>query len=455
MVSCRGAVVLDNYVLPSRTAYASRDRAYPRIVEGSGPYLQDQAGRIYLDAACGSGSLIFGHGDVALAEVLAEQASRLSLFPSKMFGVEIVERYTAALKEFGPAGTSRIFCMSSGSDAVEGALKLAVQYHVECGARERSKFIGRKASYHGNTLAGLAVGGFWQRRAPYESCLWQHAKAEATCGAVCDLQQGCPGAESVESAIEAEGSETVAAVIIEPVVGAARSAVAPCPGYLAEVRAICDRHGVLLILDEVMTGFCRTGPGFASELWAVRPDITICGKAISAGYFPLSAILVAEDVAAALEARRSPFQSGHTHACNPIAAAVGLEVVSRLGDGAVEAASLSLGRRIRDELKAAVPGRALANIRGQGMMLGFDVVVPERAAPARPGAWADLLQECALGAGLIVYPSSGGPEGMGGEHAMLLPPLNLAERHVDELVGKLVKASEAYLERSSRGDSIA
>lgn len=442
----------ENFILPSRAAYSNRDHAYPWIVRGNGPHLLDETGKTYFDAACGSGSLIFGHGDTQLATTLAEQSAKLSLFPSKMFGVEIVERYAKALKDYGPVGTARAICMSSGTDAVEAALKLAIQYHYEQGFPQRVKFIGRKAAYHGNSLAGLGVGGFWQRRAPYEDALWQYARAEAANEAVChcgnDRSNGCSAAASVAAAIEAEGADTVAAVVIEPVVGAALSAMAPCDAYLAEVRAICDRFGILLVLDEVMTGFGRTGAAFASQLWGVRPDITICGKAISAGYYPLSAILVDERVAAVLEADGVPFQSGQTHAINPVGAAIGLDVLARLADGKLAAAGRETGAHILAELAAGVPEGTLARFRGRGMMLGFDVVVPENAPPAKPGTWSELFQECASEVGLIVYPSSGGPDGTEGEHAMMLPPLNLTSGHVDELISKVIAASDIYVERS-------
>lgn len=445
---------MHNNILGTRGVYPYARQKYKTVTKANGAHIFVDNEKSFLDMACGSGSFIFGYGDNSFASIMTEQANILPIFPSKAFGVEVVERYATELVAFAPRGTRKALCLSSGSDAVDAALKLSLQYHCEMGHPQRTKFIGRKGAYHGNSLAGLSVGGFWQRRRPYEGYLQQTAKGncakEIDCTTVCSREVICPAAATIADAIDSEGAETVAAVVLEPVVGAALSAHAPCDRYLADVRNICERFGVLLVFDEVMTGFGRTGVSFSSHLWSVTPDITVCGKAISGGYFPLSAILVADRVTSVLEAADRHFQIGHTHACNPVGAAIGLEVLRRLSSDAVFDSSRSNGERIRSELAYAVSPLAVTGIRGRGSMIGFDIVPASSAEACLPGAAAERFYRCAIDEGLIIYPSSGGNGGVMGDHAMLLPPLNLQSVIIDELVGKFSRAAKSYLERGRK-----
>lgn len=432
-------------ILPSRSAYFHPARR-PAIVRGKGAWLFADDGSRYFDAACGSGSLIFGHGDADMADIVARQSADLTLFPARAFGVEVVEDYMRRLVAFAPEGLTHALTLSSGSDAVEAALKAALQYHHAGGDAARVKFIGREGSYHGNTLAGLAAGGFVSRRMPYEGALPQWAKA-----CVADGAQGGNGGQgdavdSVEQAILAEGAGTVAAVIMEPVVGAALSAVAPNPAYVAGVRAVCDAYGVLLIADEVMTGFGRTGLPFACSGWPVLPDIVVAGKAISAGYYPLSAVLVRDAVAERLAGRGGYFENGQTNCCNPVGAAVGAEVVRRLSEPALLDGARRTGETLRRNLSRRVAGEVIANVRGVGMMIGFDVALPAGIAQGANAAPGDLLYRAAIAEGLVVYPSRGGPRRTTGDHAMLLPPLVTSEAEVDHMVDALARAVHRVLD---------
>lgn len=440
-------------VLPSRTAYSTPGKFGARIVGGEGPYLKGADGRRYLDASCGSGSLIFGHGDEKIIDALHAQSRKLTLFPSRHFSSEIVERYARQLLDFGPPSMSRAITFSSGSDAVEASLKLALQHHFAAARPQRRKILGRNASYHGNTISGLSAGGFIARRKPYESVLASCAKASHAHCVACEFglqAQTCAleCAQSIEDAILDEGPENVAAVIVEPIVGAALSAALPDPRYLPRVWEICRRHDVLLITDEVMTCFARTGRPFASMHWNVEPDIVVCGKAISAGYYPLSALLVSERVVQGPLARNNYFQNGQTFACSPAGAAVGLAVLDRLADGSVAANAARMGELLRASLRKELPGELISRVRGMGLMVGFDIstsAFKDRRALS-PGRYSDRFQRAALRRGLVIYASSGSAGSEVGDHAMLLLPLTISEREVQEATASLVAAANDLLE---------
>ncbi|MCK1406110.1 aminotransferase class III-fold pyridoxal phosphate-dependent enzyme [Bradyrhizobium sp. 76] len=444
-------------VLSSRTAYSTPGELGARIVAGEGPYLVGADGTRYLDASCGSGSLIFGHGDEKIIDALHAQSRKLTLFPSRLFSSEIVERYARQLLDFGPPSMSRAITFSSGSDAVEASLKLALQHHFAAKRPQRRKILGRNASYHGNTIAGLSAGEFVARRKPYEGMLASCAKASHAHCVACEFglqAQTCAleCAQSIEDAILEEGPENVAAVIIEPIVGAALSAAPPDPRYLPRVREICQHHDILLIVDEVMTGFSRTGRPFASMHWNAEPDIIICGKAISAGYYPLSALLVSEQVVNGPLAREKYFQNGQTFACSPAGAAVGLAVLGRLEDGSLAANATRMGELLRASLREELPGELINRVRGMGLMVGFDISSSglKNRRSLSPGRCSDRFQRAALKRGLVIYASSGSARSEAGDHAMLLLPLTISEREVQEATASLVAAANDLLETENK-----
>lgn len=447
----------DIRVLPSRIAYSMPDELGARIVGGEGSYLMGADGTRYLDASCGSGSLIFGHGDEKIIDALHAQSRKLTLFPSRHFSSEIVERYARQLLAFGPPSMSRAITFSSGSDAVEASVKLALQHHFAAERPRRRKILGRNASYHGNTISGLGAGGFVARRKPYEGVLAPCAKASHAHCVACEFglqPQTCAleCAQSIEDAILKEGPENIAAVIVEPIVGAALSAAPPDPRYLPRVWETCRHHDILLIVDEVMTCFARTGRPFASMHWNVEPDIIICGKAISAGYYPLSALLVNERVVRGPLTRDKYFQNGQTFACSPAGAAVGLAVLDRLADGSVAANAARMGELLRVSLRKELPGALINRVRGMGLMVGFDISTSAFKDPRAlsPGCYSDRLQRAALKRGLVIYASSGSAGTEAGDHAMLLLPLTISEREVQEATSSLVAAANDILETENK-----
>ena len=349
---------LSSALISTRAIYPDRSQIPIQITHASGISVFDTDQREYLDAALGSGSIILGHGDEEIIGILTEQARRLTIHPGAGFAYELVDRYAERLIGFAPSGYDRVCLATSGSDAVEMAIKLALQYHYHRGETLRTKIIGREASYHGNTLAGLSAGHFLSRRAPYEATFPPNARGACALCTKCQFHQSPAScalecATSLATAIEQEGPESVAAVILEPVVGAALSGAVPDPRYLGRVREICDHYGVLFIVDEVMTGFGRTGEPFAVGHWDITPDVIICGKAMSAGYYPLSGILISTKLSDVVEAAGLPLQHGQTHSGNPVGAAVGLAVIDRIEQGNLLQNAASMGAILRDEIGRA------------------------------------------------------------------------------------------------------
>jgi adenosylmethionine-8-amino-7-oxononanoate aminotransferase len=435
--------------LATRSAYADWSAPDNELDHGRGAWLYARDGRRFLDLASGSGSLIFGHGDEGAISALARQAARFTVYPTAEFRAPEIEAYLQALVAFAGGQFSRALLASSGSDAVEAACKLALQHHQARGDTGRTQIIGRAASYHGNSLFGLGAGGFVRRRAPYEAVLDGAPKASPAFCYRCDFDLA-PDACAVQCAASLErvfrsfGSGRIAAFILEPVVGAALGSGVPDPRYLAAVRDICDRHGALLIADEVMTGFGRTGQPLAWRHWNVQPDIAVVGKAMSAGYFPLSGVLATERVAAPLRANASFFENGQTHLFSPSGAAVGAYVLDRLArDGLVERAH-ALGERLRARLSPLLGMRYVGDVRGLGLMLGIEFVRDKatRAPFLADAGIARRFARAAAARGAIVYPSSGGARTLDGDHVLLLPPLTLGEDEADFAATALIRAAD-------------
>ncbi|WP_136248973.1 aspartate aminotransferase family protein [Halomonas borealis] len=419
---------------------------YPTAVRGEGPYLIDAEGRRYLDASGGAAVSCLGHSDVEVSEAIREQVGRLAYAHTSFFTNEPMEALADFLIERAPEGVSSAYFVSGGSEAVEAALKLARQYFIERGEPERRHLIARRQSYHGNTLGALATGGNAWRRRPFEPLL-----AEVSHVSPCYAYRGQASDETAEAygerlarELEAEihrlGPHTVMAFVAEPVVGATLGAVPAVPGYFRRVREICDRHGILLILDEVMCGMGRTGSLFAAEQEGVAPDLVTIAKGLGAGYQPIGATLVGEHIRSAIAEGSGFFQHGHTYIGHATACAAALAVqraiesrdllarVRVLGDG--------LQRRLEDRLGAHPH---VGDIRGRGLFRGLELVAdrddktpfdPERRLHAE-------LKRTAMDQGLMCYPMGGTLDGRRGDHILLAPPFILEEAHLDELVDKL------------------
>ena len=364
-------------VLNSQLICADYERTYPWIVRGEGVWLFDDAGRRYLDASGATAAVThLGHGDATIAEALAAQARTLAVHPTHLFHSPVVEAYFERLVAFAPPGFTRAWTVSGGTEAVENAIKLAFQYHRAKGRSARRRVIGRWSSYHGNSILALDVGGMVPRRGFYTELMPELHLHVSPClpyrrpeGSTVQDYEDALVAE-FERVVDAHPDE-IAAFIAEPFVGSALGAAGPTPGYFARIAAICRKHDIVLIADEVMTGFGRTGRNFGCEHFGTHADVLACAKGISGGYIPLGALLVREEIAQTLRESGDPFFSGQTYSCIPLAAAVGIAVLDAIEGRGLVANAAAVGDYLIDALNAALGEHPMVGeVRGAGLFLG-------------------------------------------------------------------------------------
>jgi adenosylmethionine-8-amino-7-oxononanoate aminotransferase len=427
-----------------------RGSGLPRVVRGRGCELWDADGRRYLDAAGGAVVVGIGHGVETVVEAIRAQAAEVAYAHGSMFSSDALEAYAAELAAVVPVADARVYPVSGGSEAIETALKMARAYHLARG-EDRSVVIGRWGAYHGNTLAALDVGGRDPLRRPYLPWL---GRAEHTLAAYeyrCPFPDTHPAgcgrryAEALERLIAETGPERVAAFVAEPVAGAALAAAVPPDDYWPAVAEVCRRHGVLLVADEVMTGFGRTGRWFGGDHWGLRPDILVAAKGAASGYWPLGLAVASGQVAATIVARG--FTHGFTYSHHVVGAAAGRAVLGVLRDQDLPAAAESQGKRLKAGLQARLAGHpAVGDVRGLGLLVGVELVADR--AERRPFARSERVTERVVAAarerGLLVY-SSTGHAGGDGDLLLLGPPLVIADVEVDEVVETLGAAIGAVL----------
>jgi adenosylmethionine-8-amino-7-oxononanoate aminotransferase len=396
-----------------------------------------------------------GHGVSGIAEVMASQAARVAFAHGTQFTSEPLEAYAAALRDVVPLPDPRVYLVSGGSEAVETALKLARQVCVARGDAGRYKVIARWGSYHGATLGALSVSGRPSLRRPYAPLLIDMPHIPpAYCYRCCfgcaegmRVGQAYPAcrvacADALEIEILRQGPETVAAFIAEPVVGATLAAAVPPAEYWPKVRDICDRYGVLLIADEVMTGFGRTGRWFAVDHWDVSPDILVSAKGASGGYFPLGIVLVRGELVDGLRKGAGDFTHGFTHANGVMGAAVGMAVLEHLQNHGLVAASACLGKALLHKLKTLCDLQAVGDVRGLGLMAGVELVADKKSQEpyARDELIAERVQAAALARGVNIYCCTGLVDGVDGDAILLGPPFIVTDQQLDEIVAVLREA---------------
>ncbi|MDQ2090232.1 aspartate aminotransferase family protein [Marimonas arenosa] len=426
----------------------------PKAVAGDGCYLIDAAGKRYFDGSGGAAVSCLGHSDAGVRKAVKDQIDKLAFAHTGFFTSDPAEELADMLAARAPGGLGRVYFVSGGSEAVEAALKLARQYYLEIGQPDRRHIIARKQSYHGNTLGALAAGGNEWRREPFAPLL-----IETTLVPACYAYRGQAEGESLEeygrrtadeleAAILKLGPETVMCFIAETVGGATAGAITPAPGYFARIREICDKYGVLLILDEVMCGMGRTGSLFACEQEGISPDIVTIAKGLGAGYQPIGAMLCSNEIYGAIEHGTGFFQHGHTYLGHAAAAACGVAVLKAFEERDLIANVRDKGAKLRVALESEVGQHPhVGDIRGRGLFLGVEFVVDRATkAPFDPSLGiAGKLKKAAFEAGLICYPMSGTIDGRRGDHVLLAPPFIMDDTHVDEIVTKLSTAMAQVL----------
>ncbi|MFM9271224.1 aspartate aminotransferase family protein [Halomonas elongata] len=432
------------------------EQHYPTAVGGEGPYLIDAEGRRYLDACGGAAVSCLGHSDAEVIEAIREQVGRLAYAHTSFFTSEPMEALADFLVERAPSGLSSVYFVSGGSEAVEAALKMARQYFLERGEPQRKHLIARRQSYHGNTLGALATGGNAWRRHQFEPMLVEVSHV-SPCYAYRDQAPGeTPEAygerlaAELETEIERLGPETVMAFVAEPVVGATLGAVPAVPGYFKRVREICDRHGILLILDEVMCGMGRTGSLFAAGQEGVVPDLTTIAKGLGGGYQPIGATLVSERIRSAIAEGSGFFQHGHTYIGHATACAAALAVQRAIEQRDLLPRVRQLGEGLQQRLVDRFADHPhVGDIRGRGLFRGLELVAErDGKTPFDPSRKLHAeIKRTAMDEGLMCYPMGGTIDGRSGDHILLAPPFILEPYQLDEIVDKLDISLKRVFER--------
>lgn len=426
----------------------------PVAVRCEGVYLFDEAGKRYLDGSGGAAVSCLGHGDPDIIAAAKAQLDELAYAHTGFFSSKPAEALADKLIQHAPDGLDKVYLVSSGSEAIEASIKLARQYFIETGQPQRRHVIARRQSYHGNTLGALASGGNAWRREPFAPLLFETHHI-APCYAYRDRLDGeteeaygLRAASELESKILELGADEVMAFLAEPVVGATVGAVPPVDGYFKRIREICDRYGVLLVLDEVMCGMGRTGTLFACEQDDVTPDIVTIAKGLGAGYQPIGAMICTKTIHQAIADGSGFFQHGHTYLGHPTACATALAVLTKLTDGGLVKRAAIQGAALRDALDAAFGQHPhIGDIRGRGLFLGLEIVEDrdskEPFAPKRGVNKA--FKRAAFEEGLICYPMGGTVDGIKGDHVLIAPAFIIADHEIDELVAKLAAALNRIL----------
>ncbi len=425
----------------------------PVVAGGDGPYLIDTAGKRYLDGCGGAAVSCLGHSAHEVTEAAKAQLDRIPYAHTSFFTSEPAEHLADMLIERAPQAIDRVYFVSGGSEATEAAIKLARQVFTEKSETSRRHVIARWQSYHGNTLGALSAGGNRWRRAQFEPLLVGAMHHVDAChyyrwGADGESPEeyGQRIANQLDEKIRELGPETVAAFIAEPVVGATMGAVPAVPGYFKRIREICDEHGVLLILDEVMCGMGRTGHIFACEADGITPDIICIAKGLGAGVQPIGAMLCTSEIYDIIEHGSGFFQHGHTYLGHATACAAGVAVMERI-PGLMPNVQ-DMGKKLQAALMAAMGDHPhVGDIRGRGLFRGVEIV-EDRATkePFNPGLGvAAKLKKACFADGLMVYPMSGTIDGRHGDHALIAPPFIIDETHVAEIADKLSGALDRVI----------
>jgi adenosylmethionine-8-amino-7-oxononanoate aminotransferase len=423
---------------------------YPTAVKGDGVYLVDSNGKRYLDGSSGAAVSCLGHSHPAIRSAIMEQVNKLAYAHSGFFTTEPMEELAEWLVKNAPGNTlDRVYFVSGGSEAIEASIKLARQYFLEIGQPERRYIVARWHSYHGNTLGALAAGGNKLRRAQFEPLLVEMHHISA-CYEYRNKQAGESSfefgqrvANELETTIQRLGEDKVAAFIAEPVVGATIGCVPAVEGYYKRIREICDKYGVLLILDEVMCGMGRTGNLFAYEHEGIVPDILAIAKGLGAGYQPIGAMMVSAQIFNTITNGSGFFQHGHTYLGHATACAAALAVQKTIVSENLIDNVNKKGAMLRKGLEDALANHPhVGNIRGRGLFQGLEIVSNKQTKEPFDSSLKlhAKIKAAALEEGLMCYPMGGTVDGLKGDHVMFSPPFIINDSHVEEIVGSFTKA---------------
>lgn len=435
----------NTHVINSQLICANYNKEYPIAAYGDGVYIYDDKGNKYLDACgCTAAVTSLGHGNKEVAEVLAQQAQTLSVHPTHLFYNQQLEDYYKNICAFAPEGFNHAWTICGGTEAIENSIKLAYQYHRSKGNR-RTKVLARWGSYHGNSILALDVGGMKVRRDYYTDLMVDHLHV-SPCNTyripehLSEQEYEDELIEEISNTLNAHEDDIIC-FVAEPLVGAALGAAGPTQNYFKRVYELCQKHDVLFIADEVMTGFGRTGKNFGIEHFG-QADILACAKSISGGYFPIGAVIAHDRVLAPIKNSSQPFFSGQTYSCIPLAAAVGNKVLEIINRDNLVANSRDVGSYTIEKLQQLKQINTVGDVRGRGLFFAIEFVKDQQTKEViNPDLmYAKTIEKIAFTKGIATYGARGTVELSKGDHMLFAPPLNFTREHADELYAGL-KAS--------------
>ena len=430
---------------------------YPIITHGQGIYLYDKDGNRYMDACSGAVAANLGHGDVMIAEAMAEQAKKAAFVHTLRFETDVLFQLAERIAKMAPDPLNKVYFTCGGSEANESAIKLARQYHKGTGHPEKHLVIGRWQSYHGNTLGSLSAGGDIKRRQLYTqnlldfkhvyspNCLHcpYHRKVDE-----CNQERNWSCVKDIENLIIEVGSEQISSFIAEPIIGSQLGAVSPPDQYFKEIRRLCDEYNIILIADEVMTGFGRTGTHFAVDHFDLTPDIITFGKGVSAGYAPLGGMIVHDKLIEGLiQNSQGKFAHGYTYSGHPVSVAAGLAVLKKIEDNHVLENVEKQGEYLVNQLKQLQKRYPVIwDVRGKGLLIGIEFMASPKGNPfpvLTPAA--EEINQIAMQLGAVFYPGKGTINGYEGDHLLIAPPLTVTAHEIDEMITILEKALAQFM----------
>ena len=424
--------------------YRKLTRDYPTIVRGAGCWLYDATGRAYLDGCGGAFVANIGHGVREVADAMAAQASRLAYVSGAAFTHPAVEEFARALAALCPGDLDHVYPLTSGSDAIEAALKLTRQYWAETGRSAKQTIIALVPAYHGNTLLALSASAREHYKSYYSGWLVEVVRVPApypyrcACGGTPPFCPACSG-DALEEAIVRVGPERIAAFIAEPVGGSSTGASVAPPPYWRRVRELCDRHGVLFVADEVLVGAGRTGTWSSLQPYGVVPDVLVLGKGIAGGYAPLSAVVAPQRIADVFARGSGALLHAQTFSHHPVSCAAGLATLQYLASHRLVERCAAVAPRFHRAVAQLADLEIVGDIRGRGLLAGIELVADRttRAAFARWAHVAERVTDAALAEGLVVWPNVGHADGINGDLVMLAPPFVVTEEEIEQIAARL------------------
>ena len=427
--------------MKNKVFYRNFRKSYRMVAYCKGIYLYDTEGRRYLDGCGGNTVVNVGYGVEEIIEAIYDQMKKTPFAHTSRFTSEVQEGLAEKIISLAPKGMTRVYFLSGGSESTEAALKMARQFHIETGNSQKYKVISRWQSYHGNTIGALSMSGRSFRRRYYVPYLLDFPHIAPSYCYRCPFHKeygvcGIECAYELERTIKQEGPENISAFISEPLGGSSLAGVYPPKEYYKIAREICDRYHVLMIMDEVMTGFGRTGKNFGIEHWDVVPDMIAVGKGMTSGYAPAGGLIVHEKVVEAFLKGSGMFAHGHTFVGNPLTCAAGLAVQTYMERHDLVKQSERRGELLLKKLKEGLNNWTIGDIRGKGLFIGVEFVKDRKTKEAfcREKRVAETIGDLAFEKGLHILTGSGGVDGFSGDHILIAPPFIISEKEIEELV---------------------